>query len=88
MRETLNAGLCDLIPGVGAGLEMLAATEPYYNSTYVALTRADRPAIASFDDPRLRSMKIGVQMIGDDSRTRRRRTRSRAAASSTMCAAT
>ena len=66
VRETLNAGLCDLIPGVGAGLEMLATTEPYYNSTYVAVTRSDRPAIASFDDPRLRSMRIGVQMIGDD----------------------
>lgn len=67
VRETLNAGLCDLIPGVGAGLEMLATTHPYYNSTYVAVTRADRNlAIGSFDDPRLRSMRIGVQMIGDD----------------------
>jgi mxaJ protein len=67
VRETLNAGLCDLIPGVGAGIEMLATTEPYYNSTYVAVTRADfGPGIASFDDPRLRDMRIGVQMIGDD----------------------
>ena len=33
VRETLNAGLCDLIPGVGAGLETLATTEPYYYST-------------------------------------------------------
>jgi mxaJ protein len=67
VRETLNAGRCDLIPGVGAGLEMLATTQPYYNSAYVALTRADRGReIASFDDPRLRTMTIGVQMIGDD----------------------
>ncbi len=67
VRETLNAGKCDLIPGVGAGLEMLATTEPYYRSTYVALTReGSGPAIASFDDPRLRRMRIGVQMIGDD----------------------
>ncbi|HEX8640600.1 MAG TPA: substrate-binding domain-containing protein [Allosphingosinicella sp.] len=67
VRETLNAGLCDLIPGVGAGLEMLATTRPYYNSTYVAVTRADRNlAIESFDDPRLRNLRIGVQMIGDD----------------------
>src|SRR5919107_1961643 len=42
VRETLNAGLCDLIPGIGAGLEMLATTRPYYNSTYVAVSRADR----------------------------------------------
>jgi mxaJ protein len=67
VRETLKAGRCDVIPGVGAGMDMLAATRPYYNSTYVALTRADRGlAIASFDDPRLRGLRIGVQMIGDD----------------------
>ncbi len=67
VRETLNAGLCDLIPGVGAGLEMLATTRPYYHSTYVAVTRADAGVrIASFDDPRLHRLRIGVQMIGDD----------------------
>ena len=67
VRETLNAGRCDLIPGVGAGLEMLATTRPYYNSTYVVVTRANRNLdIRSFDDPRLRSLRIGVQMIGDD----------------------
>jgi mxaJ protein len=67
VRETLKANRCDVIPGVGAGLEMLATTRPYYNSTYVAVTRADRGlAISSFDDPRLRDLRIGVQMIGDD----------------------
>jgi mxaJ protein len=67
LRETLKAGRCDVIPGVGTGLEMLSTTRPYYNSTYVAVTRADRElAINSFDDPRLRSLRIGVQMIGDD----------------------
>jgi mxaJ protein len=67
VRNTLNAGLCDLIPGVGASMEMLATTKPYYRSAYVAVTRADRGlALSSLDDPRLRSLKIGVQMIGDD----------------------
>jgi mxaJ protein len=67
VRETLKARRCDVIPGVGAGLEMLATTKPYYNSAYVAVTRADRDlAIGSFDDPRLRKLSIGVQMIGDD----------------------
>jgi mxaJ protein len=67
VRETLNEGQCDLIPGVGASLEMLATTRPYYRSTYVAVTRADRHLdIASFDDPRLPGLKIGVSMIGDD----------------------
>jgi mxaJ protein len=67
VRETLNAGRCDVIPGVASSLEMLATTRPYYRSTYVALTRADRAlAIHSFDDPRLAKLKIGVQLIGDD----------------------
>jgi quinoprotein dehydrogenase-associated probable ABC transporter substrate-binding protein len=67
VRETLNAGRCDVIPGVASSLEMLATTRPYYRSTYVALTRADRGlAIRSFDDPHLRKLKIGVQLIGDD----------------------
>jgi mxaJ protein len=67
VRETLNAGRCDLIPGVASSLEMLATTRPYYRSTYVAVTRADRGFdFRSFDDPRLARMKIGVQLIGDD----------------------
>ena len=67
VRETLKAGRCDVIPGVAAGLETVATTRPYYISRYVAVTRGDRDlAIASFDDPRLRRLRIGVQMIGDD----------------------
>jgi mxaJ protein len=67
VRNTLNAGLCDLIPGVGSTLDMLLTTRPYYRSTYVAVTRADRHLeITGFDDPRLAALKIGVQLIGDD----------------------
>ena len=67
VRETLNEGLCDVIPGVASELEMLATTRPYYRSSYVAVTRADRQLdIRSFDDPRLRNLRIGVQMVGDD----------------------
>jgi mxaJ protein len=67
VRNTLNAGLCDLIPGVGSSVDMLGTTRPYYRSTYVAVTRADRHLdIAWFDDPRLRTLRIGVQLIGDD----------------------
>jgi mxaJ protein len=67
VREALNEGLCDLIPGIGSSLEMVATSRPYYRSTYVAVTRAENGLdIASFDDPRLRQLGIGVQMIGDD----------------------
>ena len=66
-RNTINAGACDLWPGVAKGVDMLATTAPYYRSTYVFVTRADRPlAGLTFDDPRLRALKIGVQMVGDD----------------------
>jgi mxaJ protein len=68
VRNTLKARDCDVWPGVATQVDMLATTRPYYRSTYVFVTRADRRLdIASFDDPRLRTLTIGVQMIGDDS---------------------
>ena len=67
VRETLNAGLCDLIPGVASSLETLGTTRPYYRSTYVTVTRAGPlSGVRSFDDPRLGGLRIGVQLVGDD----------------------
>ncbi|ESW73063.1 amino acid ABC transporter substrate-binding protein [Mesorhizobium sp. LSJC277A00] len=66
IRNTLKAGLCDLVPGTPSNLEMLRTTTPYYRSSYVFVTRRDGPDVASFNDPRLRDMRIGVQLIGDD----------------------
>lgn len=68
VRNTLKDDRCDVWPGVASQVEMVATTQPYYRSTYVFLTRADRRLdIKSFDDPRLKSVTVGVQMIGDDS---------------------
>jgi mxaJ protein len=66
VRNTLKTGLCDLVPGVPSTMEMLRTTAPYYRSTYVFVTRADGPAVASFDDPVLREVTVGVQLVGDD----------------------
>jgi mxaJ protein len=67
VRNTLTAGTCDLWPGVASGVEMLDTTRPYYRSTYVFVTRADHNLdIKSFDDARLRRLKIGVQLVGND----------------------
>jgi mxaJ protein len=67
VRETLKAGLCDVIPGIASNLQMLSTTRPYYRSSYVFVTRAaDRLELQGFDDPRLRTLTLGVQMIGDD----------------------
>ena len=53
--------------GVPASFDLTAVTEPYYRSTYVFVTRRDRGIhIRSFDDPALRHLRIGVQLIGDD----------------------
>jgi mxaJ protein len=66
IRNTLKAGLCDLVPGTPANLEMLRTTAPYYRSSYVFVSRKSGPDISSFDDPRLGELNIGVQLIGDD----------------------
>lgn len=67
VRNTLRANKCDLILGVPSSFELALATRPYYRSSYVFVTRADRKLdIRSFDDPRLRELRIGVQLIGDD----------------------
>lgn len=67
VRRTLYSDLCDLWPGVAAQQELLLPTQPYYRSAYVFVTRADRHLdIRSLDDPNLRHLKIGVEMIGFD----------------------
>src|SRR6185369_11699528 len=67
LRNTLKAGLCDVVIGVPSALDMVLATAPYYRSIYVFVSRADRGLdIRSFDDPRLHALRVGVQLIGDD----------------------
>src|SRR5690349_23062640 len=66
-RNTLKSGACDVVIGVPAGFEMALTTRPYYRSTYVFLYRKDRGLkINSLDDPSLKNLRIGVQIIGDD----------------------
>jgi quinoprotein dehydrogenase-associated probable ABC transporter substrate-binding protein len=67
IRRTLKAQECDVVMGMPTKVDMLATTGPYYRSTYVFVSRADRRLdISSIKDPRLRALKIGVQMIGND----------------------
>ena len=67
VRNTLNARSCDVVMGVPADFEPMLTSRPYYRSSYVFAARADRVAgLGSLDDPRLRDLSIGVQMIGDD----------------------
>jgi mxaJ protein len=67
IRNTLKAAACDVVIGIPASVDMVLTTRPYYRSTYVFVMRAGRNAgIESFDDPALRRLRIGVQLIGDD----------------------
>jgi len=73
IRNTLGAHRCDVVLGIIAGDEQVSTTRPYYRSTYVFVAprrsrtaRAAGPRIASFDDPRLRGLRIGVHVIGAD----------------------
>lgn len=67
VRNTMTDRKCDLWPGVAAGVEMISTTRPYYRSSYMFVTRARDPlAGLTLDDPRLKSLSIGIQMVGND----------------------
>jgi mxaJ protein len=67
VRNTLNAGTCDVVMGVPTSFELLLVTRPYYRSSYVFVSRRDRGLeVRSFDDPALRRLSVGVQLVGDD----------------------
>ena len=67
IRHTLKAGACDLVMGVPAHYDLVETTRPYYRSTYVFVSQtARRLQLDAIDDPQLRSLTIGVHLIGDD----------------------
>ena len=67
IRNTLRAGMCDVVMGLPTEIEMAATTRPYYRSSYMFVTRRGTPQPASFDDPYLKTARVGVHIIGDDS---------------------
>ena len=53
--------------GVPSGYDPVMTTEPYYRSTYVFVYPADKGwDLKSLDDPELKKLRIGVNLIGDD----------------------
>jgi mxaJ protein len=67
VRHTIGEGKCDVAVGVPASFDLLTTTRPYYRSTYEFVSRADRHYnFHSLDDPRLRTLRIGLHFIGDD----------------------
>jgi mxaJ protein len=67
LRNTLAAKKCDLVMAMPQGAERVLTTRSYYRSSYVFVYRKDRHlTVRSLDDPALRRLRIGVQLVGDD----------------------
>jgi mxaJ protein len=65
LRNTLRAKQCDVVIGLPSAIELAATTRPYYRSTYVFVSKQGL-GLTSLDDPRLKDLRIGVHLIGDD----------------------
>lgn len=66
LKATLNAGECDVVMGYPAANGVIT-TRAYYRSGFVFVTRADRNLnLTKIDDPRLRTLKIGIPIVGSD----------------------
>jgi quinoprotein dehydrogenase-associated probable ABC transporter substrate-binding protein len=67
LKNSLEAGRCDLVMGLPASLTSVATTKPYYQSTYVFVSRHDRNLhVTSLSDPRLAEWHVGVHVVGED----------------------
>jgi mxaJ protein len=65
--RALNGRYCDVAIEAPAGLDMAGVTKPYFRSGYVFVTRKDSGLdIKSLSDPRLKKLKIGVNLLNSD----------------------
>ncbi len=68
-QQTLDKGVCDVVMSVPTKFQDADTTCPYYTSSYVFLSRrAEHLDIESFDDPRLKTLRVGVHVLdsGED----------------------
>jgi quinoprotein dehydrogenase-associated probable ABC transporter substrate-binding protein len=67
LRRTLKAHACDVVMAAPTGLPALRTTRPYFTSSYVFVTaRSADLHLNGFDDPALRQLRIGLQLVGAD----------------------
>ena len=65
--RALNGRYCDVAIQAPADFDMAAVTKPYFRSGYVFVTRKDSDLdIKSLADPRLKKLKIGVNILNSD----------------------
>jgi quinoprotein dehydrogenase-associated probable ABC transporter substrate-binding protein len=67
IRNTLRAHECDVVLGVPTGFDPVLPTKPYYRSTYYLVYPTERHlGLKSLDDPALKRLRVGVNLIGED----------------------
>ena len=65
--RALNGRYCDVAIQAPSLFDMAGVTKPYFRSGYVFVTRKDRSLdIKSLADPRLKKLKIGVNLLNSD----------------------
>jgi mxaJ protein len=65
--RALSGRYCDVAIQAPSGLDMAAVTKPFFRSGYVFVTRKDSGLdIRSLADPRLKKLKIGVNLLNAD----------------------
>jgi quinoprotein dehydrogenase-associated probable ABC transporter substrate-binding protein len=65
--RALNGRYCDVAIQAPSLFDMAGVTKPYFRSGYVFVTRKDRGLdIKSLADPRLKKLKIGVNLLNSD----------------------
>jgi mxaJ protein len=63
VRRVLNTERCDVLVGIPTGYDLVSWTKPYYRTGYVIAYRKDRlDELRSLDDPRLKTLRVGVQV--------------------------
>jgi len=64
VRRVLNTERCDVLIGIPKGYDLVRWTKPYYRTGYVIAYVKDRVVgaadVRSLDDPRLKTLKVGV----------------------------
>jgi mxaJ protein len=63
--KSLDAGKCDVVITVPSSYRRVLTTRPYYRSTYVFVYPKDKLKLKSFDDPVLRTVRIGIHGFGE-----------------------
>jgi quinoprotein dehydrogenase-associated probable ABC transporter substrate-binding protein len=67
MNATLKEGRCDFVIGVPDKYDLVMTTAPYYRSSYVFVYPQRKGlSIRTLDDQVLKTLKIGVHLLGDD----------------------